>query len=179
MWLTLPRSTCQPLCGVWMRHCKAKKSFMACSDKNPCASCPLHGDRLPPGFMEERSGTCIACDPSMDLKPAGISGSAGAFAAKTPQYSESHGPPRSFRRSSSLTACRNTAKPTKYAKGQPLAGRATTHTGSRGGWWKVWCRWMKLQALGWPCLWSPLQEKVDLIPLCRDQTWWLWGSCWA
>lgn len=32
--------------------------------------------------MEGLSSTCLARDPSVDLKPAGVSGSAGALAAK-------------------------------------------------------------------------------------------------
>jgi len=75
------QDVCQPLRSIWTRHCEAKKSFTACSDKIRVPGAPCMGT----GFLQlswRNSGTCTARHPSRYSKPAGVSGSTGASATK-------------------------------------------------------------------------------------------------
>lgn len=80
--MTHPAETCVPATLQLMNEAlQGKENLYGLLRQNPCASCPFVGTGKE-AFMEEHSDACIARDPSMDPKAAGISESAGAFAAK-------------------------------------------------------------------------------------------------
>lgn len=126
----------------------------------PCASCSLNGDRLPPAFTEGPSDTCTACDPSMGLNPAGVSGSAGAFAADSvfremqpcTALSQAVSSPCLQKHSQTCQMYQGTGRVSICTWGQERNVEKLS-----GGEWNP-------DPGGGCSLQSPLQEKEDLIP---------------
>lgn len=121
-------SPCRERC-TQLRCCKDKRSLVASSDKNPHASCPLHRDEPPLAFVQEPSGACMLVNLQLAQRLQEFQVALVLLLQKIKieknQCSGTFSAARSFHGKSFLTACRNAAK---YAKGQPLAGRAAMWT---------------------------------------------------